>query len=79
MQTLNHRLYISLNYSTTQPKAHDPDNYAEVRVHVTRRESDMPNEFFLHIGNGIVIAMHHDDWNLINQEVNAVLNETCEV
>ena len=79
MITLNHRLYINLGYSTNQHKEHDPTNYADTRVHVTRRESDMPNHFFLHIGNGIVIAMHHDDWNLINQEVNAVLNETCEV
>ena len=78
MITLNHRLYINLNYSTTQPKAHDPDNFGEVRVHVTRRESDLPNEFFLHIGNGIVISINHDDWKQINQEVTDTMCEKCD-
>lgn len=73
MITLNHRLYINLGYSTNQHKEHDPTNYAETRVHVTRRESDTPNEFFLHIGSCIVLSMHVDDWDAINSEVNATL------
>lgn len=78
MITLNHQLYINLNYSTTQHREHDPDNFAEVRVHVTRRESDLPNEFFLHIGNGIFIAINHDDWKQINQEVTDTMCGKCD-